>query len=159
MKLDLLQILQNTLVDSVRQTAARWTERLYAAATQNREIWLRETRLLEEESVKLRADFRWVGLKPRKFFNNVPREDVQIIDEYDTNKVHITTSDVEIHKHVCRCMLEAALFPGITDWNIKTDTSVFTKELTVPSFPCLPDMKCLKVAQNIAQEMLVTACE
>jgi hypothetical protein len=87
-------------------------------------------------------------IKTQKILYNVPREDVQIIDEYDKNNVHLTTLDVEIHKHVCRCMLEAALFPGITDWNIKTDTSVFAKELMVPSFPCLPDMKCLRVAHN-----------
>jgi hypothetical protein len=123
---------------------------LYAAATQSREKWLRETLLLEEECVKLRADFRWVGSKPSKFFNSVPREVVQIIEEYDkTNVLHLTTADIEIHKHVCRCMLEAALFPGITDWNIKTDTSEFTKELMVLLFPCLPDMKCPRLAQNM----------
>ena len=115
MKLDLLQILKNILVDSVRHTAARWTERLYATATQNREKWLRETRLLEEKCVKLRADVRWVGAKPSKFFNIVPREVVQIIDEYDKSVLHLTTTDIEIYTHVCRCMLEAALFPGITD--------------------------------------------
>ena len=87
MKLDLFQVLKNNLVDPVRQTAARWTTRLYAAATQNREKWLRETRLLEEECVKLHADFRWVGSKPSKFINSVPREVVQIIDEYDKKKM------------------------------------------------------------------------
>jgi hypothetical protein len=46
-------------------------------------------------------------------------------------------------------MLEAALFPGLTDWNGKTDTSEFTKELMVLLFPCLPDMKFLRVAQNM----------
>jgi len=77
---------------------------------------------------------------------------VQIIDEYDKNNVlHLTIADIEIHKHVCRCMLEAALFPGITDWNIKTDTYEFTKEYMVLLFPCLPVMKCLRVAQNMAR--------
>jgi hypothetical protein len=105
MKLDLLQILKNTLVDLLRQTAARWTEGLYAAATQNREKWLRETRLLVEECVKLRAGFRSVVSKPSKFINSVPREVVQIIDEYDKNNViHLTAADIEIHKHVSRCM-------------------------------------------------------
>ena len=150
MKLDLFQVLKNNLVDPVRQTAARWTTRLYAAATQNREKWLRETRLLEEECIKLHADFRWVGSKPSKFINSVPREVVQIIDEYDKNNVlHLTTADTGIHKHVCLCMLEAALFPGIMDWNIITDTSEFTEELMVLLLPCLSDMKCLRAAQNM----------
>jgi len=75
---------------------------------------------------------------------------VQITDEYDKNNVlHLTTFDVEIHKHVCRCMLEAALFPGIKDWNIKTDMSVFTEELMVLLFACFPDMICPRVAQNM----------
>ena len=37
-KLDLLQILANTLVDSVRQTAARWTERLRKMASRDSAI-------------------------------------------------------------------------------------------------------------------------
>ena len=57
----------------------------------------------------------WVGAKPSKFFNIVTREVVQIIDEYDKSVLHLTTTDIEIYTHVCRCMLEAALFPGITD--------------------------------------------
>jgi hypothetical protein len=151
MKWDLLQTLEDSLLDSVRLTAAGWTERLYWAATQSREKWLRETQLLEEECGKFRKDFLWLASKPSEFTNRVAREIVQIIDEYDKNSgLHLSTSaDREIHKHVCRCMLEAALFPRITDWNIKNDTSEFTKELMVLLFHCLPEMKCLRVAKDM----------
>ncbi|GFG34592.1 hypothetical protein Cfor_01923 [Coptotermes formosanus] len=151
MKWDLLQALEDTLIDFVRQTAARWTERLYWAVSLSRKKWLRETQLLEEECGKFRADFLWLGSKPSEFINRAAKEVVQIIDKYDRNNgLHLTTTaDKEIHKHICRCMLEAALFPTITDWHIKNDTSEFTKELMVLLFPCLPNMKCLRVAEDM----------
>lgn len=91
-----------------------------------------------------------MGSEPSEFINRVPRAVVQISDEYDKiNVPNITTADIEIHKHAYRCMLEATLFPGITDRNVKTDTSEFTKELMVLLLLCLLDMKCLRVSQNM----------
>jgi hypothetical protein len=127
-----------------------WTNRLREAGYLRREEWLREIQRVEEECELQREHY--ISLKPcaTETLNYVAREFVKIIEDYDGNNGRhlVTAADRTIHKLACRSMLESALIPGITVWDVSIAKSEFLKELMILSFPSLPDLKCLRIAEE-----------
>lgn len=139
---------------SLREYAEHWIYRLRFAGAQSREEWLRVIQLIERERVMFREYIVWLGSYGTETINCIAREFVQIINDYDQDNRRLfnTSADLITHKHICRRMLAAMLFPNITDWNIGLATSTLMKELMILSFPSLPNITCLRVAPDTLNE-------